>query len=125
MKVTLTRAQCAALIVAAEAEAEGYAVSGASAPKPLTHAILQLRAAVRGAQPLSQEPHAMSVHSITETRSPVSVMLRCSCGWSRTFSTRGAAGNALARAAKVKAAKRQHFADAAEADRKANLAARE
>lgn len=40
-------------------------------------------------------------HDMTEVRSPGAVVVRCSCGWSRTVLR---AQNALARAAKVRAA---------------------
>lgn len=45
-------------------------------------------------------------HSITETRSPVSIQLRCTCGWCRQITRQQ---NALGRAAKVRAAKFQHY----------------
>lgn len=51
----------------------------------------------------------MSAHKIVEKASPVSVILRCSCGWSHQIDRRQ---NALARAAKVRAAKREHERDA-------------
>jgi hypothetical protein len=44
-------------------------------------------------------------HETSEHRSPVAILLRCSCGWSRQISRKQ---NALARAAKVKAAWREH-----------------
>lgn len=47
----------------------------------------------------------MSGHEITERASPVSIQLRCTRGWSRQIDRRQ---NALARAAKVKAAKAEH-----------------
>lgn len=40
-------------------------------------------------------------HEITERKTPLAVLLRCSCGWYREISRRQ---NALARAAKVRAA---------------------
>lgn len=45
-------------------------------------------------------------HEIAEYVSPVGVTWRCSCGWSTQQSRRQ---NALARAAKLKAAARKHY----------------
>jgi hypothetical protein len=45
------------------------------------------------------------IHDITERRSPINIVVRCSCGWSRTFTRKQ---NALARAAKVRAAVDAH-----------------
>jgi hypothetical protein len=47
----------------------------------------------------------MTDHYITETRSPVAVIWRCSCGWSHRETRRQ---NALARAAKLRAAANKH-----------------
>ncbi len=44
-------------------------------------------------------------HIMTERRSPVAFLLRCSCGWSRQITRRQ---NALARAAKIRAAWNEH-----------------
>lgn len=46
-----------------------------------------------------------SAHSISERRTPVSVLVLCTCGWSREISRKQ---NAFARAAKVKKAIREH-----------------
>lgn len=48
-------------------------------------------------------------HAIREIRSPATVTLRCSCGWSWS-ATR--AQNALARAAKLRAAAQRHAVEA-------------
>lgn len=48
-------------------------------------------------------------HKVVELTSPVAVILRCSCGWTRQFDRRQ---NALARVAKVRAAKREHEREA-------------
>lgn len=48
----------------------------------------------------------MISHKISETRTPIAVILRCSCGWHYSASRRQ---NARARAAKVKAAIRAHI----------------
>lgn len=48
-------------------------------------------------------------HEITERHSPVAVILLCSCGWTRQIDKRQ---NALARAAKVRAAKAEHVSNA-------------
>jgi hypothetical protein len=47
----------------------------------------------------------MREHIVEERRSPISIILRCSCGWRREITRRQ---NALARAAKVKAAIHLH-----------------
>lgn len=52
----------------------------------------------------------MNTHKIVELTSPVSVILRCSCGWAKQFDRRQ---NALARAQKVRAAKAEHERQAA------------
>jgi hypothetical protein len=44
-------------------------------------------------------------HHIDEIRSPIAIILRCSCGWTRSISRQQ---NALARAAKVRAAIAEH-----------------
>lgn len=44
-------------------------------------------------------------HWMTERTSPINVQVSCTCGWVRTISRRQ---NALARAAKVRAAYREH-----------------
>jgi hypothetical protein len=44
-------------------------------------------------------------HIGDERRSPVAILLICSCGWRRTITRKQ---NALARAAKVRAAWREH-----------------
>ena len=46
-------------------------------------------------------------HDVSTIRTPIAILLRCSCGWSRQFTRHQ---NALARAAKVKAAKQEHEA---------------
>lgn len=43
-------------------------------------------------------------HAIMVRRSPINYTVRCSCGWSRTIAKQ----NALARAAKVRAAITEH-----------------
>lgn len=48
------------------------------------------------------------VHSITERRSPINITVRCTCGWVHTETRRQ---NALARAAKVRAAIDKHNRD--------------
>lgn len=49
-------------------------------------------------------------HDITTRRSPVAIIVRCTCGWSRQFTRHQ---NALARAARVRAAISEHQRDAA------------
>jgi hypothetical protein len=46
-----------------------------------------------------------TTHEISKFRSPISIQLRCSCGWSRQITRQQ---NALARAAKVRAAIAEH-----------------
>lgn len=46
------------------------------------------------------------IHKITERTSPASILLRCSCGWMQSITR---AQNALARAAKVRAAIAKHL----------------
>lgn len=48
-------------------------------------------------------PHA--THSLKRIDTPISVIVRCSCGWSHTETRHQ---NALARAAKLRAAIRRH-----------------
>ena len=43
--------------------------------------------------------------AITERRAPTATIVCCTCGWSRTITRRQ---NALARAAKVRAARNEH-----------------
>ena len=45
-------------------------------------------------------------HLITERESPVAMLLRCKCGWHKEITRKQ---NALARAAKVKAAVHEHI----------------
>lgn len=45
-------------------------------------------------------------HAIVEIKSPVTVIVRCECGWSHTETRRQ---NALARDAKIRQAKRSHI----------------
>jgi hypothetical protein len=49
-------------------------------------------------------------HEPTTYRTPISVIVRCSCGWSATQSRRQ---NAFARATKLKSAWRRHLLDTA------------
>lgn len=49
------------------------------------------------------------VHQITERRAPGSFLVRCSCGWSVEIRKQ----NALARAAKIRRAIREHQESAA------------
>ena len=50
-------------------------------------------------------------HDIAERRSPVNILVMCSCGWIRTFTRHQ---NALGRAAKIRGAINQHDRDVAE-----------
>lgn len=50
--------------------------------------------------------HKSEGHEVTEHRSPTSVSYRCSCGWRHTELRRQ---NAFARAAKLRAALREHL----------------
>lgn len=61
----------------------------------------------------------MTEHRFTEARSPVSINLRCTCGWSRQITRRQ---NALARAAKVRGAMSRHIRDVEKRDHNPHVA---
>lgn len=54
-------------------------------------------------------------HEITTRTTPISYILTCTCGWSHTEKRRQ---NALARAAKIEAARRKHRREHLEEGRK-------